>query len=145
LSSGWGYIAAFLFLRVAVGYGDPNPFVPQGTALYTVLSVLNVTKHPLSLQFVCMTLGPALLLLGLGRSKPIETLGRVPLFFYVVHAYVLHVIAILWALAAGFPSSSFDFATRYGGRPAGFRIPAVGDHPVCADDNPDCVSVVGLL
>ena len=54
-----------------------------------------------------MTLGPSLIVLGLldgakaerGLSRILLVYGRVPLFYYVLHLYLLHVMAILVALA----------------------------------------------
>ncbi len=55
-----------------------------------------------------MTLGPALLFLGLvegsdGRGwllSKLRTFGRVPLFYYLLHLPLLHGVAILFALWA---------------------------------------------
>jgi uncharacterized membrane protein len=126
---GAGALALFLVLRLTRAYGDPHPmaFGPQlGT---TVMSLLNVTKYPISLAFALMTLGPALLLLAAwDRAAPAWTrrvalLGRVPMFFYVAHLWALHALALLAALALGFPPAAFDLARRFGGVPAGFGFP----------------------
>lgn len=69
----------------------------------TMYSFLNTTKYPPSLLFVLMTLGPSLLVLSLldwmgERNWLIRTLlvfGRVPLFFYILHFYLLHLVAWL--------------------------------------------------
>ena len=51
-----------------------------------------------------MTLGPILILLAIGGAsfwgwfgRAIETYGRVPLFFYILHLYVIHLAAALLA------------------------------------------------
>lgn len=122
-------IALFLVLRIGIGYGDASPFVPRESALYTLFALGNVTKYPISLQFALMTVGPLLLLVGQlhGRSiqgwSAIRQLGRVPMFFYVAHLYLLHALALLWALAIGYPASAFRFAERFGGIPEGFGFP----------------------
>lgn len=126
---GWASIALFAVLRASNLYGDPFPFVRHEDLAHAAMSFLNVTKYPISLQFALMTLGPALLLLAsLERGQPsgagsTALLGRVPMFFYAAHLYALHVFALLAALAAGFPLSSFDFARRFGGIPEGFGFP----------------------
>ena len=65
------------------------------------MSFINTTKYPASLLFLMMTLGPALLFLRAvdGRTPPLLrpalTLGKVPLFYYVGHFTLIHVIAAL--------------------------------------------------
>ncbi|HYI97907.1 MAG TPA: hypothetical protein VEX68_30495, partial [Bryobacteraceae bacterium] len=72
--------------------------------LPTVLSFLRTTKYPPSLDFLLMTLGPAMLLLAgfaqlrLGPSHPLLVFGRVPLFFFIAHLYVIHALTIPFAL-----------------------------------------------
>lgn len=96
---GLALIALFLVLRLPNLYGDPHPWSAQATPARTVLSVLNVTKYPPSLLYLCATLGPALLVLVAaerwrGRlAGALTTIGRVPLFFYVAHLYVAHLAA----------------------------------------------------
>jgi len=94
---------SFVLLRWLNGYGDPSAWESQARGpLFTVLDFLNTTKYPPSLAFLLMTLGPALILLAFlenARGKLAGTLivfGRVPLFFYLPHFYVLHLGAILW-------------------------------------------------
>ncbi len=90
---------AFLVMRGANGYGDPSPWQPQHKAAVTLLSFLSTTKYPPSLTFLLMTLGPAMLLLRVmdGQTpsllQPARTLGRVPLFYYVVHFFLIHTVA----------------------------------------------------
>jgi hypothetical protein len=79
-----------------------------------------------------MTMGPALVVLALAERRRLRgtswvmTFGRVPMFYYISHLYVLHVLGILAALAAGYPWSSFDFRARITGIPAGFGFPLWG-------------------
>jgi uncharacterized membrane protein len=86
----------FIVFRAINDYGDPRPWELQSTTLFTFFSFLNCTKYPASLLYLLMTLGPAILLLGifdrpLGRlAKPIITFGRVPLFFYLLHILLIH-------------------------------------------------------
>jgi hypothetical protein len=70
-----------------------------------VLSFLNATKQPPSLLFLLMTLGPALLMLRAAERgtprwlQPALVLGRVPMFYYVLHFTLLHLLAVAVAYA----------------------------------------------
>src|SRR5262249_54313456 len=96
-------VLLFLGLRFVNGYGDPARWSPQPTGLATVLSFLKCTKYPPSLLFVLMTLGPALLLLGCCDRPPgtlgrvFITFGRVPLFYYLLHVPLIHLVALAFA------------------------------------------------
>ncbi|MEA2705969.1 MAG: hypothetical protein QOH22_757 [Gemmatimonadaceae bacterium] len=98
-------IVAFVSLRLANGYGDPQPWSPQRSGAYTFLSFLRVRKYPPSLIYLLMTLGPALFALALlenvrGRVAAFFiTFGRVPLLFYVLHIYLAHALAVAIAYA----------------------------------------------
>ena len=94
----------FIVLRSGNLYGDPAPWTPQETLLSTVLSFVNCQKYPPSLLFLMMTLGPALMLLACFEhargafARLLATFGQVPFFYYVVHIYLIHGLAV----AAGF-------------------------------------------
>ncbi len=102
-----GGFMTFLFvaLRALNVYGDPSTWSEQTTPVYTVLSFLRCSKYPPSLLYLLMTLGPALLILGLLDGSPavgwltsrLRTFGRVPLFYYLLHLPLLHLVAILFA------------------------------------------------
>jgi hypothetical protein len=72
-----------------------------------VLSFINVSKYPPSLAYVLVTLGPLLIALALFESargrvaRVLATFGRVPLFAYVVHLALVHLLAGLTALVMG--------------------------------------------
>ena len=103
-----GGLATLLFvaLRAVNVYGDPSPWSVQVTPMFTVLSFLRCGKYPPSLLYLLMTLGPALIVLGLydgsrangWLTSRLREFGRVPLFYYLLHLPLLHGIAILFAL-----------------------------------------------
>jgi uncharacterized membrane protein len=100
LPLGLGLAAGFLILRAINIYGDPRRWETQKSAAFTVLSSLNTTKYPPSLLYLLMTLGPALLFLwavdaGTPRwLRPALTVGKVPMFYYLLHIPLIHLIAI---------------------------------------------------
>ena len=95
---GLGLTLAFLLIRALNVYGDPRPWSP-----HTLISFLNCTKYPPSLDFLLMTLGPALTVMGLienvrlNSRNPLLVFGRVPLFYFVLHLPLMHLIALMMA------------------------------------------------
>lgn len=114
---GIGCCVAFGLLRGLNLYGDPSPWVEQSASTSSLLAILNCAKYPPSLSFLLMTLGPALVVLALFDRDPgpltkrLLVLGRVPLFFYVVHLYLIHTLArLLYWIARGEPLSPLQAA-----------------------------------
>lgn len=102
-AAGFATIAAFLVLRFGNVYGDPQPWsVQAGDGIMTFISFLNTTKYPASLLFLLMTLGPALALIPVfermtGRlGKFFITFGKVPFFYYILHFFLIHILAVIW-------------------------------------------------
>jgi uncharacterized membrane protein len=132
--------AAFVILRASNGHGDPNPWVTQASPLLTGLSFLNCTKQPPSLLFVLMTLGPALVALAvidrvglrgpLGRA--VVTLGRVPLFYFLMQWYVIHGLAVLLGLVRGFPLGWMFSPGALGPFPEGWALGLPGVYALWA-------------
>jgi uncharacterized membrane protein len=105
---------AFLLLRLTNLYGNPpamrggvtpGDWHVQATIEKTVILFFDTEKYPPSLQFLLMTLGPSLLLLALLDGKKlarpwqwITVFGRVPMFFYLLHLYLIHAMAVTVAL-----------------------------------------------
>jgi uncharacterized membrane protein len=106
---GGGITAAFVILRWLNMYGDPKPWLTYDSALFTLMSFLNCDKYPPSLLFLLMTVGPAIAALALFEkargpfAQFFITFGRVPLFFYVLHIFLLHGLAVLaaWVTIGG--------------------------------------------
>lgn len=90
---GLGITLAFLIVRAINIYGDPQPW--NGA----FLSFLRCTKYPPSLDFLLMTLGPALLVMSwfdrlrFSDRNPVIVFGRVPLFYFLLHLYVIAGVA----------------------------------------------------
>lgn len=120
---GAGALILFVIVRFINLYGDSLQWSQQKNALFTFLSFINVTKYPPSLVFCLSTLGIMFLLLAFAeqlnnRLKSIVTVyGQVPLFYFVVHFYLIHLLAILMLLLQGFNFSQMEFATGTFGRP----------------------------
>lgn len=112
---GYSSIIAFIIIRLINIYGDPNSWSTQPSPLFALLSFLNTTKYPPSLDYLLMTLGPSMLFLAVSEnwqgkfSSAVLVFGRTPMFFYVVHLYVIHVIALVAAIFTGFTASDMVF------------------------------------
>lgn len=124
---GVSLIAGFLVLRLGGIYGEPSLWDPS--LPHPLLAVLNTTKYPPSLLFLMMTLGPAFLLLSFtDKGAPrglgwLVTFGRVPLFFYAAHIYLIHGLAVLVGSAEGFAAG--DMMKRQPPDGFGFGLPVV--------------------
>jgi uncharacterized membrane protein len=103
LGLGAALTLGFVLLRLANGYGDPNPWSPRSASWITALSFLDCTKYPPSLDYALMTLGPAIIAMGLldhrigPLGRPFVVFGRVPLFYYLLHLPLIHLFAVLFA------------------------------------------------
>jgi uncharacterized membrane protein len=120
---GFAATVAFFIVRGINHYGNGTPGDPtifpttlgpwhvQRSFVFTILSFFDTVKYPPSLDYLLMTLGPALMLLAFldrataesGPSRILMVFGRVPLFYYVVHIYLIHLLAIVVAALCGQP------------------------------------------
>jgi uncharacterized membrane protein len=121
--TGISTIALFIILRFINVYGDPAPWSPQPNVFYTFLSFINSTKYPPSLFFMCMTIGPSLLLMAWwdeiqnGVTKIVSVYGRVPFFYFLAHLFVIHLFSAVtyfmrghsFAQGAGNPTAFVKF------------------------------------
>jgi uncharacterized membrane protein len=136
---------AFFVMRALNLYGNSDASTPslvsssvgpwklQPTFTLTIIAFFNTLKYPPSLDYLLMTLGPALIVLacldgvtaehGLGRI--LLVFGRVPLFYYVVHIFLIHAMAIFVGLLFHQPVSWLWHASLH--RPAvyGHGLPFV--------------------
>jgi uncharacterized membrane protein len=137
---GIGLAAAFVIVRTMNVYGDPVPWSAQQSPLVTALSFLNTTKYPPSLLFLLMTLGPAFLLLRWVDARtpaflrPAHVIGRVPLFYFIVHFFVIHVLAVIVCYL------------RFGDARPMFESPTLGQFPITQPPGwPSSLPVVYLI
>jgi uncharacterized membrane protein len=102
LWSGIGMTLLFVLLRIP-NLLDPDPWALQARTGFTLLSFINTEKYPPSFLFLLMTLGPMVCFMALASylpnviQQPLIVLGRVPLFFYLAHIVLIHVLAVLLA------------------------------------------------
>jgi uncharacterized membrane protein len=108
-------IALFVILRAINGYGDPGPWSHFGAWHRTLLSFINVQKYPPSLEYLLITLGPVILALafleGIGNrvSNFFMIYGRVPLFYYILHIYLIRSLAAITGLVCKKQHIEFGF------------------------------------
>ena len=111
-------IFLFIILRWTNAYGDPSPWAQQASWEFTLLSFLNTSKYPPSLLFTLMTLGPAMIFLAFTENasnritKPIIHIGRVPMFYYLLHIYLIHLLAMVAAELSGYDWRDMIFERR---------------------------------
>jgi len=122
---GLSALSLFIVVRFLNIYGDPVLWTIQKDAVFTFLSFMNVTKYPPSLLFCLVTLGILFLLLAFaeqfqnGIKKVALIYGKVPLFYFVIHFYVIHIITLFMLILQGFNWSQLEFASGTFGRPKG--------------------------
>jgi uncharacterized membrane protein len=144
---GLAMLALFVVLRSTMIYGDPTfatgpeavalDWRQQETLRAAIMIFLDVQKYPPSLQFVLVTLGivfaiwPLLSRLRGPGGAVLNTFGAVPFFFYVLHIYLVHALAIAANAAVGNPIGGyFDYLINVFTAPekfegVGFSLPWV--------------------
>ena len=140
LTMGITATALFFLLRGINFYGNgiagltfgyprsAGPWSVQPILSLTVVSFFNVLKYPPSLDYLLVTLGAALILLGLldrakaerGLSRVFLVFGRVPLFYYVLHIYLLRILSILISLAFHQPIWHGTVIADFAQKPTGY-------------------------
>lgn len=101
-------VLLFIGLRLINVYGDPAPRKEYHDLFKNLLAFFNVSKYPPSLQYACMTLGPAMLILAFTEklnnrfTRITSVYGAVPFFYYVIHFYLLHTLLVVLFFATGY-------------------------------------------
>ena len=107
-SLGLGSLALFFILIAFNTYGDPVQWTNYSDTSKTLMSIFNVSKYPPSLLYLLITLGCSLLFLANAeklKGKVVNffcVFGRVPFFYYILHLYLIHLLAVFAAYFTGF-------------------------------------------
>lgn len=118
-------LVLFALIRFINRYGDPVAWSFQKSSAYTFLSFMNINKYPPSLLFTLVTLGIMFLILGASERRQntitaiAQIYGKVPMFYFIVHFYLIHTLLLMVLFAQGFHWADMDFATGSFGRPKG--------------------------
>lgn len=100
-------LIVFVLIRWVNMYGDPYQWKIYATFSASVFSFLNLTKYPASLLYLLLTLSGAFLFLAnseKSRGRVVDfftVFGRVPFFYYILHLYLIHGLALLLAGLTG--------------------------------------------
>ena len=99
----------FIILRSINVYGNLYPWIPQTSGVRTFLSFLNITKYPPSLDYLLVTEGFAFIFMALTENfsnrltNIISVYGRVPMFYYIIHIWLIHLFAMVLVVLQGHP------------------------------------------
>lgn len=126
---GTSCLALYAVLRGFNLYGDTSTFTIHSNTLDTIMSFLNPTKYPLSLQFMLLTVGLGLIALKfLSRLKTdfsrgfLQVLGKTSMFSYLAHLYLLHAVAWLLIPVLGLSFSDMTYGDTLVGLPPGYGM-----------------------
>ena len=143
---GLGAITLFFLLRALKLYGNAasgaaffatGPFVPQETVSKSIIAFFNVAKYPPSFQFLLITLGIAITAMALAEKtnaartavgKFFNVFGKVPMFYYILHILLAHIVAIIAGLMFHQPVTRLLRGGFMAGPPNpgyGFNLPAI--------------------
>ncbi len=120
LAIGLSALTLFMMIRFINIYGDSIPWSTQKNGLYTFLSFINITKYPPSLLFCLLTLGVMFLILCFSEglkskfSDFVIVYGRVPLFYFLVHFYLIHLLMLAMVYLQGFKTPDLIFGFNFG-------------------------------
>jgi uncharacterized membrane protein len=101
-------IVFFFVLRWSNLYGDLNIWTTYDIGSKTLMSFLNISKYPPSLLYLLITLG--VMFIFLANTERLKgsivnfftVFGRVPFFYYIIHIYLIHFLAMVFAELSGF-------------------------------------------
>ncbi|HHS7808050.1 DUF1624 domain-containing protein [Pseudomonas putida] len=113
LLAGIAGLLGFVGLRLLNGYGE-KPWAVEDTTVQTLMAFFNITKYPPSLLFITLTVSVGLLLLLLFERlqtrrwiRWLTVFGSAPMFFYLLHLYVLKVLYLIAVALFGLNHGSY--------------------------------------
>jgi uncharacterized membrane protein len=101
-------VILFIILRFINVYGDLKSWENYDTISKDLISFFNPSKYPPSLMYLLMTLGVTFIFLANTeklKGKLVDffkIFGRVPFFYYILHIYLIHILALVLAELSGF-------------------------------------------
>lgn len=134
LTIGITALSLFCLLRLINFYGDPLKWSAQKTTLFTFFSFINVTKYPPSLLYDLLMLGIMVMILytteGVKNrfTEVFAVYGKVPLFYFIVHLYLIHLLMFVMLYMQEFGLKDLHFGKFANGRPAegsGVNLPII--------------------
>lgn len=129
LKLGAASVVLFAVIRSINIYGDTVPWSIYKNAWYTFLSFINLTKYPPSLDFSLLFLGIMFLLLAALEgtksrfTRMAAVYGKVPLFYFVIHWYIIHPIVFAMVFLQGYKAADMVFGFNFGRPKAGSGLP----------------------
>lgn len=124
LRIGLAALSLFVIIRYINIYGDPSQWSEQKSPLFTFLSYINTTKYPPSLLFILLFLGLTFLVLFISEktnnrfSNLLTIYGRVPLFYFIIHLFIIHSLMFVMLIMQGFGNKDLIFGAFKNGRPS---------------------------
>ena len=134
LKLGIAALSLFIAIRFINVYGDPLKWSHQKSALFTFLSFINTTKYPISLLFTLLFLGIMFVILFISEklknrfTEILTVYGKVPLFYFIIHLFIIHSLMFLMLRLQGFGSKDLLFGAFNNGRPktgGGVDLPVI--------------------
>lgn len=134
LRIGLAILSVFVIIRFINIYGDPSLWSRQKSTLFTFLSFINTTKYPPSLLFTLLFLGIMFLVLFVAEkvnnryTEILAVYGKVPLFYFIIHLYVIHSMTFVMLYLQGFGNKDLLFGAFNNGRPktgGGVELPVI--------------------
>jgi uncharacterized membrane protein len=123
LTAGIGALVIFVLIRFINIYGDPSLWSQQKSAIFTFLSFINTTKYPPSLLFTLLFLGITFFVLFISEklsnrfTEILSVYGRVPLFYFIIHLFMIHSLMFVMLWLQGIGSADMLFGAFNNGRP----------------------------